>query len=183
MNTNFNVRYYSTEEKIQKALFSLLKFRKYNDISIKEICYEAGINRSSFYAHYQDINHLMLCTEEKLSKNMFKIFSNDKDWTESVFVEMFEFLYANQDFYRAYLSTNEQMFMEKNDFTSFMKIIKSRNQADIFDPSEKIYHMAFFAGGLKALSKSWLSTGCKETPAQMAKILTNEYKLNSKYFN
>lgn len=182
MNTNFNQRYFSTEEKIQKALFSLLKFRKYNDISIKEICYEAGINRSSFYAHYQDINHLMTCIEQNLSKSMMKIFSPDKIWDENVFKEMFEFLLKNKDFYVAYLSTNEQMFMEKNDFTTFIKTIKTHGIADKFDPNEKIYHMAFFAGGIKAMSKSWLNTGCKESPSQMAKILTNEYKINSKYF-
>lgn len=182
MNTNFNQRYFSTEEKIQKAFFSLLKFRKYNDISIKEICYEAGINRSSFYAHYQDINHLMTCIEQNLSKSMMKIFSPEREWDESVFVEMFEFLLKNKDFYVAYLSTNEQMFMEKNDFTTFIKTIKTHGIADKFDPNEKIYHMAFFAGGIKAMSKSWLNTGCKESPSQMAKILTNEYKINSKYF-
>lgn len=48
MNISNNQRYQTTEEKIERALFSLLRIRKYNDISIKEICYEAGINRSSF---------------------------------------------------------------------------------------------------------------------------------------
>lgn len=183
MNINFNQRYQSTEEKIQKALFSLLRFRKYNDIAIKEICYEAGINRSSFYAHYQDINDLMIKTEMRLSKSIEQIFKPDKKWTESVFVNLFEFLYKNRDFYKAYLETNEQTFMEKNDFSNYIKLILNSNQADKFLYNERIYHMAFFAGGLKALAKSWIQTGCKETPEQMAKILTNEYKINSIYFN
>ena len=42
--------------------------------------------------------------------------------------------------------------------------------------------MTFFAGGLKALAKSWIKKWCKETPKQMAKIITNEYSINSKYF-
>ena len=43
--------------------FYLFSFVCANDISIKEICYEAGINRSSFYVHYQDINDLMIKVE------------------------------------------------------------------------------------------------------------------------
>lgn len=183
MNISFNQRYYSTEEKIQKALFSLLKFKHYNDISIKEICYEAGINRSSFYAHYQDINDLMIKTEQALSKSMTSIFDPNKVWDSDVFIKMFKFLYDNQNFYRTYLTTNEQAFMEKNDFKNFIGIIEKYNKNLDFESNERIYHMAFFAGGIKALCKSWLSTGCKETPEQMSDILKNEYKINSKYFN
>lgn len=182
MNITYNQRYQSTEEKIQKALFSLLRIRKYNDIAIKEICYEAGINRSSFYAHYQDINDLMIKTEHKLSQGIMQIFKPSEEWKENVFVKLFKFLLEHKDFYRAYLETNELTFMEKNDFINFINLINTTDLADKFDYNERIYHMAFFAGGIKALSKSWIQTGCKESPQQMAKILTNEYKINSKYF-
>lgn len=178
MNIIYNQRYQSTEEKIQKALFSLLRFRKYNDISIKEICYESGINRSSFYAHYQDINDLMIKTEQRLSNSIKEIFKPNKIWNEEVFVKLFEFLYQNRDFYKAYLSTNEQTFMEKTDFLNFVNIIESSNKITTFSKNEIFYHMAFFAGGLKAISKSWILTNCKETPQQMAKILYNEYSIN-----
>lgn len=180
MNTSFNQRYQTTEEKIKQALFSLLRIRKYNDITIKEICYEAGINRSSFYAHYDDINDLMIKIEQNLSKNILQIFSAKSAWSEEVFEKLFDFLYKNKDFYKAYLCNNDQTFMEKNDFSNFVKIIA--NKQSNFDQDEIIYHMAFFAGGLKAMSKSWLQTGCKQTPQQMAKILTNEYKANARFF-
>ena len=181
MNIVYNQRYQSTEEKIQNALFSLLKFKNYNDISIKEICYEAGINRSSFYTHYLDINDLMIKTEQSLSKNIKSIFNLNQVWDEEVFKSLFEFLYINKDFYNAYLNTNDQPFMERNDFLNFYNVIEKAGNKFSFPDKEIIYHMAFFAGGLKAITKSWMQTGCKETPEQMAKILTNEYKINQKY--
>jgi len=182
MNTINNQRFQSTEQKIQKALFSLLKIRKYNDISIKEICYEAGINRSSFYAHYTDINDLMIKTEQSLSREIAEIFAPEKDWNEQSFVALFVFLQKNKDFYKSYLETNDQPYMETNDFVGYMKMIKRYNRNADFADSEKIYHMAFFAGGIKAMAKSWIKNNCKETPEQMAQILTNEYKINAKHF-
>lgn len=176
MNTNYNQRYISTEEKIEKALFSLLKFRDYNDIAIKEICYEAGINRSSFYAHYQDINHLMMSVEQKLSRSIMQIFDTTQQWNQQTFIKLFEFLKTNRDFYKSYLKTNSQAFMEKNDFMAFIKTMGTSNQSLVYASDEIIYHMAFFAGGIKAMSKSWIMTGCKESPEKMAQILTNEYK-------
>ena len=173
MNINFNQRYQSTEEKIQKALFSLLRFEKYNEISIKQICYEAGINRSSFYAHYQDINDLMIKTEESLSKQIEDIFNPNVMWNHEVFIKLFEFLLKNKDFYKAYLQTNEQTFMEKNDFIKFLQIMPKTSTP--YSTETLMYHMAFFAGGIKALAKSWIMQGCKESPEQMAKIIYEEY--------
>lgn len=100
---------------------------------------------------------------------------------KNVFIELFTFLYKNKDFYKAYLSTNEQTFMEKNDFVNYISIVNNSNIADKFRYNERIYHMAFFAGGIKAMAKTWISNGLKETPVQMSEILFNEYKINSKY--
>lgn len=173
MNTRFNVRFQSTEEKIERALFELLRIRKYNDIYVKEICYEAGINRSSFYAHYYDINDLMLKTEQKLSRQMRKIFGKNKVFCHDDFVKMFEFLKERQTFYRAYLQTGHDSFLAQNDFLHYYEqnVVEGVN----YNASERAYHMAFFSGGLLALSKWWLITGCKESPEQMAKIIYMEY--------
>lgn len=125
----------------------------------------------------------MIKTEQKLSSEITKIFNPSQRWTEQVFVKLFEFLLKNESFYRSYLEAGEQAFMEVNDFTSFIKIINRSGDSCNFKEEEKIYHMVFFAGGIKALAKSWIKRNCKESPEQMAKILTNEYKVNSKYFD
>ena len=62
---------------------------------------------------------------------------------KNVFIELFNFLYKNKDFYKAYLSTNEQTFMEKNDFINYISIVINSNIADKFRYNERIYHMAF----------------------------------------
>ncbi len=182
MNTSFNVRYQSTEEKIEKALFNLLRIRNFNDIYIKEICYEAGINRSSFYAHYQDINDLMMKTEARLSAEINKIFVPNKVYMHEDFVKLFEFLYSKRDFYNAYLSQHDQ-FMVKNDFVGYLKRAEEGIIThDKYDSQDLHYHMAFFSGGLLAMSKFWIQGGCKIAPAQMAQIIFDQYKNSAKYF-
>lgn len=183
MNITNNMRFQSTEEKIEKALFSLLHIRNYNDIFVKEICYEAGINRSSFYAHYSDINDLMMRTEQKLSNEIYKIFSSVAVYRPEHFVKLFEFLKSKQEFYRAYLSTNNDNFIAKNDFLRYItnKCLITANNG-YFNESELHYHLAFFSGGLLAISKMWLLSGCKESPEYMANVIFKEYNTNIKYF-
>lgn len=182
MNIMKNQRYTSTEDSIQRALFSLLRFKKYDSISIKELCYEAGINRSSFYTHYQDINDLMIQTEQRLSKSIQELFKLETEWNEKTFIELFAFLKKNKDFYKAYLETNEQTFMEKNDFIKYQNLVLKSSKLN-FPQNEIGYHMAFFAGGLKAISKYWLKSNCKESPEMMAEIIKSEYLVNFKYFS
>ena len=183
MNITNNQRFRSTEEKIKNALLNLLKYRKPNEIYIKEICYEAGINRSSFYAHYQDINDLMIKTEQELANEINKIFQPTTVFMHEHFVKMFEFLQQNKLFYSAYLQMSETSSIEKASFLSYEKPLKNSFNHNLqYNDAEFIYHMTFFGGGIKALSKHWILRGCKETPEQMATIILNEYKNNSKYF-
>lgn len=39
---------------------------------------------------------------------------------------------------------------------------------------ESIYHQIFFYGGIMSITNKWVIGGIKETPEQMAEIITNE---------
>lgn len=174
MNIKNNVRSQNTKENIEKALFYLLKHKDYEKIFVKDICVIAGINRSSFYCHYQDVNDLMMQVENKLSKDVSHIFDT-LPYTHNTFVQLFEYVKEYKDFYSAYLQQHNA-FMERADFMDFgKKLKKTAFQVVSFTESELMYHMAFFASGLKALCKMWIKTGLKETPEQMAEILYKEY--------
>ncbi|RIP27513.1 TetR/AcrR family transcriptional regulator, partial [Staphylococcus gallinarum] len=47
-------RILKTKRNTRKALITLLKHKKYDDISVKDICEVAGISRGTFYLHYKD---------------------------------------------------------------------------------------------------------------------------------
>ena len=174
MNIKNNQRSQNTIDKIEKALFYLLKRKEYDKIFVKDICVIANINRTSFYCHYQDVNDLMMKVEGKLSKNISQIFDT-LPYTHDTFIRLFEYLKEHKDFYSAYLSQHDTL-MERTDFLGFNNRLKrsSFKMAD-FAESELIYHMGFFASGLKAICKIWFLTGLKETPEQMAGILFKEY--------
>ena len=59
MNISNNKRYIETEARIHLAFEKLLSVKSFNEITVNNICNEAGISRPSFYAHYEDINDMM----------------------------------------------------------------------------------------------------------------------------
>ena len=48
-----------TRRAIKEAFTSLLEERPLNDITVKDIVERCGINRNSFYYHYQDLPALI----------------------------------------------------------------------------------------------------------------------------
>lgn len=183
MNISNNLRYKSTEEKIEDAFLRLLKRKKYNSIYVQDLCKEAGINRSSFYAHYLDINDLMMKYEDKVAQNVVSLFK-DSQFEQENFLQLFKFVKDNATFYKAYLQSNLPSFMDRG----FIKIFKnylskmSVEKEYYYTNEELEYHMAFFGAGLRAICAKWLNDNCKLSPEEVSDILIKEYKNNAKCF-
>ena len=52
-------KYFNTAVKMDKALLALLEKKDFEYITIKEICKEAQVNRSTFYLHYENTVDLL----------------------------------------------------------------------------------------------------------------------------
>ena len=54
---------------IRQAFTELLKQKPIQRITVKELCQKAGVNRSTFYAHYVDIYDLLAKLEEDMAND------------------------------------------------------------------------------------------------------------------
>ena len=61
-------KYFNTAKLMNTALLLLLEKKEIDNITVKEICEKAGVNRSTFYLHYETIDDLLLETIENLNK-------------------------------------------------------------------------------------------------------------------
>lgn len=55
-----------TRQLLANALFTLMKEKSYNDITVKELCEAADINRGTFYLHYKDIDDMVEQIEQEI---------------------------------------------------------------------------------------------------------------------
>lgn len=175
MNKKNNKRYKAGSEKIETAFLTLLYNKKYEDITISEICDKAGINRSTFYSHYDDINHLIITIENKFASSMSLIFNHGLRWENKAFEEMFEFIKKNKYFYRAFLNIPYRTLAETNATINILTNIKDKNDWVIKDKTGLYYRASFFGAGIKEMCRLWLENDCKESPKQMAKLIVEEY--------
>ena len=66
-------KYFNTAIRFDKTLLSLLEKKTFEYISISEVCEAAGVNRSTFYLHYENLCDLLEETTRYLIEDFFHV--------------------------------------------------------------------------------------------------------------
>ncbi len=198
MKENYNdLRIVRTIESIKEAFVALIEEKGFESITVKDITTTAKINRGTFYAHYQDKYDLMnRCQEEfmlemsniakqNIAKLVASINTNNSILQPlEIAVLIFEFLERNRKFIKAILGPNGDLsfqtklknFMWKTLFESTENPIK---QVNLLVPGE--YLVSYIASAHIGVIQQWLLEDRKETPQEMAQILST-ITLNGPFF-
>lgn len=178
MNTDNNRRWQATDEGIIREVYRIMQKEKrpVSKITVREICEGTGINRSTFYAHYQDVFDVVEKVEQQIAKMTGEAFINNlpkEDWMHAGFVNLFAFIREYKEFYLLYLEDSRRMRAIE------MLIEPHQEKLGSVDPKtlgyssreEMAYAQDFFAAGAAALLYRWLKNGCKESPEELYAIL------------
>ena len=77
-------KYFHTALCMDEALISLLKVKDLEYITVKEICEKAGVNRSTFYLHYETIADLVHEAIETMNQRFMSYFADAKGIEEEL---------------------------------------------------------------------------------------------------
>ncbi len=166
MNTKNNKCRRESVKKIESAFVQLLQERELREITVADICKQTGLNRSTFYANFEDVFALADHLRDKLEQDFSAQFAEDSNRTA---LTMFEHIRENQLFYKTYF----KLGYEDRQQTLVYDALRA---AKDFENKNIRYHIEFFRSGLNAMIKMWLAGGCEESPKEMAEILQQEYK-------
>lgn len=67
-------KYFNTALRMDEALLALLEEKDLEYITVKEICRQAGVNRSTFYLHYETVADLVNETLEMIDQRFRSYF-------------------------------------------------------------------------------------------------------------
>ena len=166
-----------TRRQLRECLITLLKEKKVQDITDRELTDMADLNRGTFYLHYKDVFDLLEKTEAELQEDFNQLVCKHdavdlKQRPSVIFNEIYSLVYDNADLIEILLGENgdlnfvnrlKQLIREKC-LKDWMEVFRSGNAA-AFDA-----FFSFIVSGCIGLVQYWLQTGLKETPEQMAKL-------------
>lgn len=176
MNTKNNQRYKDTEALIQNTLLKLAHTTDIRQVTVSSICSMANINRSTFYAHYLDINDLVDQMGKDMMQDISRLFERadspvDFFISKPLLTEMISYVREHRAFFDIYL--NHYSYSANETFSLMWEQgVKPYIQTmGLEDESEMWYHFTFFKAGFLAVLGQWVNNGCLETPEALARML------------
>lgn len=184
-----DLRIIRTKEAIREALVALIEEKGFEAITVKDLTTRAKINRGTFYAHYQDKYDLMTKCEEEIMRNISMIikqnFPNILATIESntlhfqpfqIAVLIFEYFNENSGFMKAVLGPKGDLSFQTR-LKEFMWRTIFENEASPFIKGENLlvppnYLASYIASAHIGVVQQWLNSDTKETPEEMARILS-----------
>lgn len=179
MAKKVDLRIIKTKKNLYEGLLCLMKERTFEEIKVSDICTTAMINRSTFYAHYEDKYELLLDFINTLKKEFVEELSkkDNANLTPREYylklIELFlEHIENKKDIYNAIMINNRNSIM-MDILLSVVNddILKNIKENDINPnvPSDII--AKFYLGGVINLGVEWLSNNNKYTKKQIIDYL------------
>ncbi len=179
-------KYFNTARRMDEALLSLLAEKEFAYITVKEICARAGVNRSTFYLHYETISDL-LAEAVSLIQSRFSPGISETDpgvlaiettppeelffITDRWLLPYLEFVRENKRVYKA-IHTQMETFNGEDAYRRFFQIVFSPILSRYGVARERHeYIMTFYRYGLVAVLMKWVESDCREDVREIAEII------------
>ena len=163
-------RYFTTASLMDEALLLLLEQKEFDRITVKEVCQKAGVNRTTFYLHYDNMNDLLEETigmiNGRFKESLSGIPAGDPSreilTSEKYLRPYLEFIRENLRAYRI-IHQRDQLFRSQKTFESFYQSIFSPALSHFgVSEDEKKYVFAFYTQGTVAIIGKWIEDGCRD---------------------
>lgn len=180
-------KYFATAVKMDEAFLGLLEKKDFAYISVKEICAAAGVNRSTFYLHYETVSDLLSESAEHMNRQFLEHMSQD---TEAFIAQIhtcpLEKLYLVTPEYLApyldYIKEHKRLFRTAIDHAAVLGLEHTYSQMfrHVFIPilerfgvleQDRSYMMAFYIRGLMAIVTQWLRSDCTDSQAHIMAVI------------
>lgn len=175
-------RYSVADEAIYDAFFLLLKEKDLEKITVADVIKKAGIVRSTFYNHYENIPALVTAIEDKTIDDIFSLMEtfhprNDNDICKSFFVAVCDYTRNNPFLANLLRSPRGDEFFEKA-LTMFHRFVAdvTQNAAPSRHSKEELsYIVAGSIGSTLGVLHKWTKDNFAVSAETVADILTRSF--------
>lgn len=186
MNKNES-KYFNTAVKMDKALIELLEKKDFEYITVKEVCASAGVNRSTFYLHYENTYDLLEEATRYIIDSFLAYFSVETKSIASRFesCELKELMFISPEYllpYLTFIKENQRVFRTsiKQFGTMDFNGVYNKMFKYVFNPilarfdfpaNDRVYILKFYLTGITAVVMEWLENDCAEDVDSIIRII------------
>lgn len=180
-------KYFATAVRMDKAFLELLEKKDFAYITVKEICEKAGVNRSTFYLHYETVNDLLEESTRYIIDQFKEAMPHDtEEFLTKLQTRPIDELYLITPEYLSpylnYIKDHKRLFRTTLEHASVLGMndaYNSLNQHVLIPilnrfnvlPSEQKYIMPFYINGLMGIINEWLKYDCNDSIEHIVSVI------------
>ena len=180
-------KYFATAARMDEAFLALLEKKDFAYITVKEICAAAGVNRSTFYLHYETVGDLLTESVEHMNRRFLDYMAHDAEAfvgklrtcpLEELYLVTPEYLTP----YLNYIREHRRLFRTATENAAVLGLDNAYDRMcrHVLMPilerygvpeAERGYRVAFSIQGLMAIINEWLRRDCADPVDTIADIM------------
>lgn len=180
-------KYFNTALRMDEALIALLEKKDLDYITVKEICHQAGVNRSTFYLHYETIADLVNETLERINARFLSYFPQQEEEilgnmgsgaredlvlvTREYLLPYLRFIRDNKKVYRAAFRNPSSMQAHARYGELKQRLLGPILERFDIPAAHRPYYIAYYVEGIAAILKEWLRQDCADGVEMVADII------------
>ena len=180
-------KYFNTALRMDEALIALLEKKDLEYIPVKEICHQAGVNRSTFYLHYETIADLVNETLEMINQRFLSYFPQQEEEvlgnmgsrerkelvlvTREYLLPYLHFIRDNKKVYRAAFRNPGSMQAYARYGELKQHILGPILERFEIPAAHRPYYIAYYVEGIAAIIKEWLRQDCGDEVEMITDII------------
>ena len=176
-----DLRIVKTKNALFNALIELMKDKQFEEIKVSDICNKALVNRSTFYAHYEDkyellsdcINNLKEGLTTELNKN--KNISSTKEYYIEMIKLFLDHIESRKDIYLAIAINNRNSILNDIIYDVIDHDIISKLENDDKINNDKVPNSIiakFYLGAVVNIGITWIQNINKYTKEDLINYLS-----------
>lgn len=162
---------------LKQALLTWMKKKPLSKITVTELCGEAGLNRSTFYANYSDIHDLILDIHTDIFRGLAPTLietgldphTGTMASRIAAVTEIISYLQDNLDVFGTLFTNNEDNLFEKHLSDYYLKIYAVRH-----NDKKTQYILLYHLIGSFSMVHQWITDRCPCTPQELAELICEQ---------
>ena len=159
-----------TKRAMSVALKNLLKEKKLNKITVQDIADECGINRQTFYYHFQDIYDLVEWTCIEDTEKVLKENRTYDTWQEG-FLSVFDLAKKDKTFidniYRSVSLEMLEQYLYRLVYPLLKNVVDEKANGQTVREENKKYIADFYKYAFVGVLLEWIRNDMAESPGQI----------------
>lgn len=173
MPDRIDKRIVRTRQLIRDSFCRLLEKKPSSQISVTELCNLSGINRNTFYCHYQNTREVLEEMEQEVMSQINDALGDVHNSVEAITLTC-RILKDNQKICRVLMTGNAEsgLFSSVLDLSSIRGLNVMKKENNPLLQKYQVMLSDFLVAGSNALIQAWVRSGMKESPEDIAELIT-----------